>query len=89
MKYIIKNCPAYDEFLQEPNCNINSCDCKDVTNCLIKQIVEKLKQVAYACHCDNCDGCGYYEGCVDTECGTYQALSILDLLEIEEIKEWN
>jgi hypothetical protein len=50
------------------------------------QIVENLRQVAYACHCDNCDGCGYYSGCGDTECGTYQALKSLELLDIQEVK---
>lgn len=84
MKYIIKNCPL--------NCNGECPDvktgyCQDKPDCLLKQIVENLKQVVYACHCDNCDGCGFYEGCSDTECGTYQALKSLELLDIQEIEE--
>jgi len=41
MKYIIKNCPNYDPFLQEPTCNIYPCDCQTKTDCLLKQIVER------------------------------------------------
>ena len=81
-KYIIKNCENYDPFLQEPTCNKYPCDCQTKTDCKLKQIVENLRQVAYAGHCDNCDGCGYYNGCSDTECGTYQALKSLELLGI-------
>jgi hypothetical protein len=84
-KYIIKNCPAY---------NPKHCDClntKEIaclyrTDCVMKQIVENLRQVAYAYHCDNCDGCGYYSGCGDSECGTYQALKSLELLDIQEVE---
>lgn len=51
---------------------------------VIERIKGKCNYVAYACHCDNCDGVGYYEGCKDTECGTYQALQILEFLnEVE------
>lgn len=87
-KYIIKNCPAYSEYWAE-GCNNREKTawvCQDCTDCVMKQIVERLKQVAYACHCDNCDGCGYYGGCGDTECGTYQALKSLELLQIEEVE---
>lgn len=89
-KYVIKNCPALIfPFKDNPECGqlppLNN-KCKNCTNCLLKQIVENLKQVAYACHCDNCDGCGYYNGCSDTECGTYQALKSLELLDIEEVE---
>lgn len=84
-KYIIRNCPAQD-VLGEECCYFNQyAKCVD-SNCKLKQIVENLKQVAYACHCDNCDGCGYYNGCSDTECGTYQALKSLELLDIQEVE---
>ena len=84
-KYIIRNCPC--NVTTEDMCdweNTNETYCQDCTDCLLKRIVENLRQVAYACHCDNCDGCGYYSGCGDTECGTYQALKSLELLDIEE-----
>ena len=97
-KYIIKNCPVC-EFSDWEECtgylaegyicndiHTEIVECKDRTDCVMKQIVERLKQVAYACHCDNCDGCGYYSGCGDTECGTYQALKSLELLQIEEVR---
>lgn len=85
-KYIIKNCPAIYKFL---NYYCNQDDkklCQDCTDCVMKRIVENLRQVAYACHCDNCDGCGYYSGCDDSECGTYQALKSLELLDIQEVE---
>lgn len=87
-KIIIQNCPAIlpmTKLCDSENLNKPSTYCQDCTDCVIKQIVENLKQVAYACHCDNCDGCGYYSGCGDTECGTYQALKSLELLDIQEV----
>ena len=41
-KYIIKNCPYYseDETLDGYE---NMADCQNITNCLLKQIVEKCK----------------------------------------------
>lgn len=81
-RYIIKNCPAYSDYCEE----IKSYECQDCTNCVLKQIVESLRQVAYAGHCSNCDGCNYDNGCVDTECGTYQALKSLELLDIQEVE---
>lgn len=44
-QYIIKNCPAYDNRIwQEPTCNINTLDCKDITDCLLKQIVDECRE---------------------------------------------
>lgn len=51
---------------------------------VIEDIKGRCNFVAYACHCDCCDGCGYYNGCKDIECGTYQALKILELLNKED-----
>ena len=87
MSYVIRNCPC--NVTTEDMCdweNTNETYCKDCADCVMKQIVENLRQVAYACHCDNCDGCGYYSGCSDTECGTYQALKSLYLLYIQEVE---
>lgn len=92
-KYVIKNCPAtYKNYEDRFVCTTQKKEkgfpfyCQDCTDCVLKQIVENLRQVAYACHCDNCDGCGYYSGCGDTECGTYQALKSLELLDIQEVE---
>ena len=94
-KYIIKNCPClFNSYYASGKtvrfeCNDGNHDdklCRDVTDCVMKQIVENLRQVAYACHCDNCDGCGYYSGCGDSECGTYQALKSLELLDIQGVE---
>ena len=87
-KYIIENCPCYDHDYEE--CLNTFRDeykkCYDCTDCLLKQIVENLRQVVYAGLCGECDGCGYYNGCSDTECGTYQALKSLELLDIQEVE---
>ena len=84
-KYIIENCPCYSS-KYEYCLGRATKYCKDAIYCPIKRIVENLRQVAYAGHCDNCDGCGYDSGCSDTECGTYQALKSLELLDIQEVK---
>lgn len=92
MKYVIKNCDNYTDFDKDWTCrstiqNRKGCyNCQSCTDCVMKQIVENLRQVAYACHCDSCDGCGYYNGCGDSECGTYQALKSLELLDIQEVE---
>lgn len=83
-KYIIRNCNTFNGYCNW--CRDKQKHCKDITDCLLKQIAENLRQVAYACHCDSCDGCGYYNGCGDTECGTYQALKSLELLDIQEVE---
>jgi hypothetical protein len=93
-KYVIRDCPAfvlmrtatsgtYFDICGNAKGHIKCVDC---TDCVMKQIVENLTQVAHACHCDNCDGCGYYSGCSDTECGTYQVLKSLELLDIQEVE---
>lgn len=51
---------------------------------IISQVIERLKMVSNANLCQNCDGCGYEEGCQDETCGTYQARKCLELLETEE-----
>jgi hypothetical protein len=90
-KYIIKNCEVIFRngdfyFCQRSENLAKNVYCQNCTDCVLKQIVDNLRQVAYACHCDNCDGCGYYSGCGDTECGTYQALKSLELLDIQEVE---
>jgi len=53
-KYIIKNCPAYDDIpnmydeiygycKDEHDIDLNKCLCENITDCLLKKIVEKLK----------------------------------------------
>lgn len=51
-------------------------------------VIEKIEDCAIkvylARHCNNCDGVGYDCGCRDTDCGTYQANKILEIIESEE-----
>lgn len=49
----------------------------------VKQVAQVLLKVANAGNCQRCDGCGYFEGCNDQECGTYAAHKSLDLLGVE------
>lgn len=49
-KYIIKNCPAYDICDIDWDCVANDVadlNCKDCTDCLLKQIVKKCKNSTY------------------------------------------
>ena len=89
-KYIIKNCPAYREKIIETYptlgvkqwedvCAVNrNLDCKDITNCLIKNIIEKCNR--------NIDRV-YYLGGLKVMQGQKLAVDILQQLEIEEINE--
>lgn len=50
MKYIVKNCPSC---IISPNCcakyhidNGHAKDCQDITDCVIKQVIEKCKKIA-------------------------------------------
>ena len=91
-KYIIKNCPAFSV------CGIcvsqeAECLCKDCTDCLLKQIVKKCKNIA----CDvlintsiNNKGRKNRCGAMDNMplcCELIGKKDILSLLEIEEVNE--
>lgn len=103
MKYIIKNCPNYlPEFFLlgackcEKGSSINGKyidNCKDVTDCLLKQIVNKCKKI----DCDvlintsiNNKGRKNRCGAMDNMplcCEIIAKKDILGLLEIEEVNE--
>ena len=84
MKYIIKNCPNYLPeffFLGACKCEKGSSingkyidNCKDVTDCILKQIAEKCKENKYV---------GY--GAIEFENPLYS--EIMQMLEIEEVNE--
>ena len=90
-EFIVKGCynlvnSIYADGREAQNeCGNSSTDekCSDVKGCPIKQAVEALLKVANAGNCQRCDGCGYFEGCNDQECGTYAAYKSLDLLGVE------
>ena len=80
MKYIIKNCPArFNKVNGEQGCTDNlkklCLDCHEVSDCLLKRIVEL---------------CKIYKNMNATTTGDYArrevALKILNLLEIEEVE---
>lgn len=93
--FIVKKCPhlmnsAYADGREVCNeCGDSSADkkCCEVESCLFKQIVENLLKVVRHGLCSRCDGIGYEEGCLDDECGTYEAYKCLDLLDVEFIDE--
>lgn len=46
-KYIVKNCPSYDKDEQKgytcTTLSVKSAECKNCTDCLIKQVIEKCR----------------------------------------------
>ena len=91
MSLIIKKCPqlmdAYfgDGRNEKEVCGlcVNDEKCRDKEDCVMKQVANNLLTVVRAQLCNNCDGCGYFFGCQDKECGTYQANKCLELLGVE------
>lgn len=65
-KYIIKNCPAYNDMPNifgevygycdnEHDIDLNKCMCENITDCVLKQIVEKCKNYKESCKIEgNC-----------------------------------
>lgn len=51
-------------------------------------VIEKIEKHADTAlqtyQCNNCDGIGYYEGCMDEKCATYQLIKIIDIIEGEQ-----
>ena len=89
MKYIIKNCPAFDD---QARCTagpiitgnyLKECECFSV--CLLKQIVEKCKKVDCDCLIDK-RKCGAMDS-MSTCCELFIKKDILKDLEIEEVNE--
>lgn len=90
MKYVIKNCPAIlpmTKLCDSENMEIPSDYCKDITDCLLKRIVEKCKMNMPD------DGFKYVlehkndEGIIWLTDSAKAILNILQLLEIEEVDE--
>ena len=86
-KYIIKNCPAilkckYGNYCIEPeNTEYTKQLCKDFTDCLLKQIVEKCKEPV-----KNCNTEVQTKEDVERFLGKNEmAQSILDLLDISDV----
>lgn len=83
--YIVKNCPAchpYDVFGRDNEgcCYLEMKYCKEVTNCLMKQIAEKCLDAI-----KTYDNNQFYEDDLDFFMGKHcGAEEILDLLEIQE-----
>lgn len=90
MSYVIRNCPCFVEGIaikgneqKTQTCNNHKVreltHCKDCTNCLIKQVIEKCKNIE--CPCE-------YKGADCWECSTAGqkifAQKILQLFTIEE-----
>lgn len=73
MSYIVKNCPAFDNRIWiEPTCNINPCDCENITDCVIKRVIEIAKDIIEKDCYENSDA---------------KAEKILQLFDLEEINK--
>lgn len=84
-KYIVKNCPNYNEYDEEWNClntDVNDLLCVNCTDCLIKQVVEKCKfrsKICKDCGSDVCFECEHLTGGI-------LANELLQLFAIEEVE---
>ena len=78
MKYIIKNCPAFDNdnFAECKDNNLCHMQCADNENCVMKHFIEKCKENYIS-----------DDNVFDISRKIF-AQQILDLLEIEEVNEW-
>ena len=83
-KYIIKNCPVYNT--KHSICNKKSkvIKCSDITDCLLKQIVEECKEYKEECKLSCIDD----RMCSTCFLGGKQELAeeILSLLDISEVE---
>lgn len=94
-KFILKGCYNLVSSFYADGCTANNeCGvsvldekCANVKGCPFKQVAENLLKVVNEDLCNNCDGCGYGNGCLDEGCGTYEAHKCLDLLQIEFVEE--
>ncbi len=76
-KYIVKNCPAYNVDSEYWDCmhpDIESLSCKDCTNCLIKQVIEK---------------CRNYDRAILKDLMLFKSVRVIvrDILQLFEIEE--
>lgn len=79
-KYIIKNCPAYCYLGKECHNEESKygASCCEITDCVMKQIVERCKKVR-ECTADICTNPYEYA----TYCETRGVLQLLDIQEAE------
>ena len=76
MKYIIKNCPAFNSYCNW--CRDKQKHCKDITDCVLKHIIEKCNR--------NIDRVYYLDGKKIMQ-GQKLAVDILKQVEIEEVND--
>lgn len=91
MKYVIRNCPCAKWRIGQPNkifC-IESEEydtlCKDIKNCIPKQIVKKCKNIECDCLIEK-RKCGAMDS-MSMCCDLWKSKDILSLLEIEEVND--
>ena len=83
-KYIILNCPCYYEKCLDTPRDVYK-NCVDITDCPLKQIVEKCKRVDCDCLIDK-RKCGAMDN-MPMCCELFIKKDILKDLEIEEVNE--
>ena len=82
-KYIIKNCPVFNAKHEICNKKSKVIYCKNITDCLLKQIVKLCigrQNICTECPSETCFDC-------ENVTGGELATEIIDLLEIEEVNE--
>lgn len=82
-KYVIKNCPARVLFTDGYFCRQTDGNilCSDCTDCVMKQVVEKLREADDSCYGIDCTECsGFYM------CHSKLANDLLKLLDIQEVE---
>ena len=90
-KFILKRCKCLvdscyaDGRETKGECSNSTEDkkCEEIETCPYKEVARHLLKVVNSSLCSRCDGCGYFNGCMDESCGTYGAYKCLDLLGLE------
>ena len=90
MKYIVRNCPEIKATIFTDGKHIDTTClnsfkgefCADIENCAIKKVVRKLLKTVENDQCSSCDGVGYFAGCLDNNCGVYNAFKCLQILNV-------
>ena len=80
--YIVKNCPAFGDMASECYYITEIKPCYECPDCVIKRVIEKLREADNSCDGIDCTGCsGFYM------CHSQFANELLKLFDIEEINK--
>ena len=87
IKYVIKNCSCYNkDYSCQSKDNITGKYCKDITDCVLKRIVEKCKIETKPIQVYHATGDLPFVQTALNRKGADFAVKIIELLEIEEVE---